>query len=409
MLRRLFALFFAIFGASCAQEWSLWAPRAEIQPQGEQREGALILRGAGNAAAAGGWQRTHPGIRPGQWYRLTATYEPRAGIALPQRQVVARIDWRSGEGRRAGQPEYAWQERREGAARHLTLLAQAPPQAAAATVQLWLVEAADGVVHWRDISFAEAEPPAPRKARIATLRLRPKGEDPLARFIELARTAPAGADLILLPEGATVVGTGRSYADVAEPVPGPSTLRLGELARAKKAWVVAGVYEKEGGAVYNTAVLIDREGRYAGKYRKVYIPREELEGGITAGNDYPVFDTDFGRVGMMICWDVQYADPARALALRGAELILMPIWGGNQVLGRARAIENHVFLASSGYDYPSAIIDPDGETLTSQETDGTIAVAEIDLEKRYADRWLGHMRGRFFREVRLDAPVLPEP
>lgn len=409
MFRRLFALFFAIFGASCAQEWSLWAPRAEIQPQGEQREGVLILRGAGNPAAAGGWQRTHPGIRPGQWYRLTATYEPRAGIALPQRQVVVRIDWRSAEGRRAGQPEYAWQERREGAARHLTLLAQAPPQAAAATVQLWLVEAADGVVHWRDISFAEAEPPAPRKARIATLRLRPKGEDPLARFIELARTAPAGADLILLPEGATVVGTGRTYADVAEPVPGPSTLRLGELARAKKAWVVAGVYEKEGGAVYNTAVLIDREGRYAGKYRKVYIPREELEGGITAGNDYPVFDTDFGRVGMMICWDVQYADPARALALRGAELILMPIWGGNQVLGRARAIENHVFLASSGYDYPSAVIDPDGETLTSQETNGTIAVAEIDLEKRYSDRWLGHMRGRFFREVRLDAPVLPGP
>jgi predicted amidohydrolase len=409
MFRRLFALFFAIFGASCAQEWSLWAPRAEIQPQGEQREGVLILRGAGNPAAAGGWQRTHPGIRPGQWYRLTATYEPRAGIALPQRQVVARIDWRSAEDRRAGQPEYAWQERREGAARHLTLLAQAPPQAAAATVQLWLVEAADGVVHWRDISFAEAEPPAPRKARIATLRLRPKGEDPLARFIELARTAPAGADLILLPEGATVVGTGRSYADVAEPVPGPSTLRLGELARAKKAWVVAGVYEKEGGAVYNTAVLIDREGRYTGKYRKVYIPREELEGGITAGNDYPVFDTDFGRVGMMICWDVQYADPARALALRGAELILMPIWGGNQVLGRARAIENHVFLASSGYDYPSAVIDPDGETLTSQETNGTIAVAEIDLEKRYSDRWLGHMRGRFFRELRLDAPVLPEP
>lgn len=409
MFRRLLALFFAIFGASCAQEWSLWAPRAEIQPQGEQREGVLILRGAGNPAAAGGWQRTHPGIRPGKWYRLTATYEPRTGIVLPQRQVVARIDWRSAEGRRAGQPEYAWQERREGAARHLTLLAQAPPQAAAATVQLWLVEAADGEVHWRNVAFAEAEPPAPRKARIATLRLRPKGEDPLARFIELAHKAPAGTDLILLPEGATVVGTGRAYADVAEPVPGPSTLRLGELARAKKVWVVAGIYEKEGGAVYNTAVLIDREGRYAGKYRKVYIPREELEGGITAGNDYPVFDTDFGRVGMMICWDVQYADPARALALRGAELILMPIWGGNQVLGRARAIENHIFLATSGYDYPSAVIDPDGETLTSQETNGTIAVAEIDLEKRYSDRWLGHMRGRFFRELRLDAPVTPAP
>jgi predicted amidohydrolase len=144
-----------------------------------------------------------------------------------------------------------------------------------------------------------------------------------------------------------------------------------------------------------------------GKYRKVYIPREELEGGITAGDAYPVFETDFGRIGLMICWDVQYADPARGLALRGAELILMPIWGGSQLLGRARAMENHVFLASSGYDYPAAIVAPDGEVLAQQETDGTLAVAEIDLEKRYADKWLGHMRGRYFRELRLDVPAAP--
>jgi predicted amidohydrolase len=97
---------------------------------------------------------------------------------------------------------------------------------------------------------------------------------------------------------------------------------------------------------------IDRAGNLIGKYRKVYLPREEIEGGLSPGSDYPVFRTDFGKVGLMICWDVQYADPARALALRGAEMILMPIWGGNQTLGKARAIENRVFLISSGYDYP---------------------------------------------------------
>lgn len=409
MFKRHFALFFAFSALCAAQEWTLWAPRAEIQPAGEQRNGVLILRGAGNPAAAGGWQQTHPGVRPGQWYHLAATYEPRTGIDLPPRQVVARIDWRTADNRRAGQPEYAYHEESSGPARRLTLTAQAPQNATAATIQLWLIEAPEGEVRWRDIRFAETPPPAPRKARIAALRLRPKGEDPLARFIELASKAPAGTDLILLPEGATMVGSGLKYADVAEPIPGPSTKRLGELARARRAWIVAGIYEREGKAVYNTAVLINRDGHYAGKYRKVYIPREELEGGITAGDDYPVFDTDFGRIGIMICWDVQYADPARALALRGAELILMPIWGGSELLGRARALENHVFLASSGYDYPSAIVDPNGEILTSKETDGAIAVADIDLEKRYSDRWLGHMRGRFFREVRLDVPVLAEP
>lgn len=393
--------------AAQAQQWTVWSPRAEIKPEAEQRSGALILRGGGNPAAAGAWQRTVTEIEPGAWYRFTASYEPRAGITLPSRQIVARIDWRAAGGKRAGQPDYAYQEKTEGALRRLTLHSQAPAGAAEANIQLWLIEAAQGEVHWRDIALVKAQPPAPRRARIAAARLRPKGDDPLARFIALARQAPEGTDLILLPEGATVVGTGRTYADVAEPVPGPSTMRLGELARAKKAWIAAGLYEREGAAVYNVSVLIDREGRYAGKYRKVYIPREELEGGIAAGNDYPVFDTDFGRVGMMICWDVQYADPARALALRGAELILMPIWGGSQLLGRARALENHIFLASSGYDYPAAIVAPDGEILATQETDGTLAVADIDLEKRYADKWLGHMRARYFRELRLDVPAAP--
>jgi predicted amidohydrolase len=65
----------------------------------------------------------------------------------------------------------------------------------------------------------------------------------------------------------------------------------------------------------------------------------------------------------MICWDVQYPDPARALALAGAEAIFMPIWGGNETLAAARAIENHVFLASSGYDHPTRMLDPMGEVL----------------------------------------------
>jgi predicted amidohydrolase len=165
------------------------------------------------------------------------------------------------------------------------------------------------------------------------------------------------------------------------------------------------MYEREGPAIYNTAVLLDRAGKLVGKYRKVYLPREEVEGGLTPGNDYPVFDTDFGKVGLMICWDIQYADPARALALGGAELLLLPIWGGNETLAKARAIENHVFLASSGYDYPTHIIDPDGEVLAQALEQGKIALATIDLNRRYSDEWLGWMRGRFMKELRYDVPV----
>jgi predicted amidohydrolase len=219
------------------------------------------------------------------------------------------------------------------------------------------------------------------------------------------KKVPANTDIILLPEGITVVGTGLSYADAAEPVPGPTTNALGEAARKRNAYIAAGIYERDGVAVYNTAVLIDRDGKVAGRYRKVYIPREELEGGITPGADYPVFQTDFGRVGLMICWDVQYADPARALAMRGAEILLLPIWGGNETLAKARAIENQVFLAASGYDYPTHIIDPAGELIAVASGPGSAAVATIDLNRRYVDEWLGHMRSRMMKEMRLDLKV----
>ena len=200
-------------------------------------------------------------------------------------------------------------------------------------------------------------------------------------------------------------GTGKKDAEAAEPIPGPTTERLGDLARRKNSYVVAGIYEREGPLVYNTAVLIDRAGRLTGKYRKVYLPRDEVDGGSTPGSDYPVFATDFGKVGLMICWDVQYPDPARALALGGAEILALPIWGGNATLGHARAIENSVFLVSSGYDYATEIVDPVGKVVAKAEAMPGIATADIDLNHRYTDAWLGHMRDRFFHEIRDDVPV----
>jgi predicted amidohydrolase len=291
----------------------------------------------------------------------------------------------------------------------LTQDTRAPEKAAQVKIQLLLVNAANATVWWDDVSLEPIAAPQSRKVTVVAANLYPrKTKDPVGEFLGLLdRSMPANADLAVLPEGITVVGTGKKYADVAEPVPGPVTERLGEFARRKKVWLVAGVYERERQAIYNTAVLIDRSGRVAGRYRKVYIPREEYEGGISPGSDYPVFQTDFGIIGMMICWDVQYSDPARALALRGAELIAMPIWGGSDVLAKARAFENHLFLASSGYDHPTYIMDPNGEILSAAKDRGTVAVATIDLNRRYLDTWLGDMRARFVKELRGDTTVEP--
>ena len=399
--------------------WATWAARDEIAPRTyvdqvhyRTHPGSLATSGNSNAAAYGGWEYTAPGISAGKWYRFTGYYRAE-GVTDENLQIVSRIDWRTADGKRAGRPDYAYAVTREADWRRVRLDAPAPEQAAAAKIQLYLGNAPHGTVWWDDISIEEIPDPGPREVRVSTVNFRPgkrtgSSAATVAAFLEVVeREVPGDTDIILLPEGMTVVDTGKKYADVAEPVPGPTTAKLGKAARSKNAYLVAGVYEREGPAIYNTAVLLDRQGNVAGKYRKVYLPREEVEGGLTPGNDYPVFQTDFGKVGLMICWDAQYADPARGLALRGAEMILMPIWGGNETLGKARAIENQVFLVTSGYNYPNSVLDPDGEVLAIAQERGTVATATVDLNRRYVDDWLGWMRGRFMKELRLDVPTRP--
>jgi predicted amidohydrolase len=396
-----------------APGWRAWSARPEIAPKtfidrvhGRGEPGSLAISGNSNAAAYGGWEYLAGGIKPGKWYRLVAHYRAE-GIQTESLQVVSRLDWATASGKRAGQPDYAYRVTRDGEWRRVTLEAPAPESARAVKLQLFLQNAPAATVWWDEISLDEIPAPAARIVKVASVNLKPQktgsAAESVRRFVEtINNSLKESADIIVLPEGITIVGTSKSFAEIAESLPGPTTEKLGEVARSKNAYIVAGLYEREGQAIYNTSVLIDRAGKLAGKYRKVYLPREEIEGGLTPGNDYPVFQTDFGKIGMMICWDVQYADPARALARRGAELILMPIWGGNEALGKARAIENRVFIASSGYNYPTYVMDPDGEMLSVAREQGTIAMAKIDLNRRYVDNWLGDMRGRFMKELRTD-------
>jgi predicted amidohydrolase len=299
----------------------------------------------------------------------------------------------------------------QGEWRHVSVEAPAPEKAAGVKVQLLLQNAPHATLWWDEVSLERVAAPPPRPVRLAAINYRPakqtgSAEETVRQFLEvIEKSVTSPTDLILLPEGMTVVGTGKKPVEVSETIPGPTTIRLGEVAQRRNTYVVAGIYERENQAVYNTAVLIGRKGEVIGRYRKVYLPREEIEGGLTPGNDYPVFQTDFGKVGVMICWDLQYADPARALALQGAEIVLLPIWGGNEALGKARAIENQVYLAASGYDYPTYILDPKGETIAVAPQRGTAAIATLDLNRRHADRWLGNMRGRFMKELRLDVPM----
>ena len=388
--------------------WRPSSAREEIAPRTwseRDAQGALVLglAGRGDDAVDGRWAREVP-VVAGKTYGFGAAYRAQ-GVASPARSVLARLVWLDAAGEAMRPMEYPLVG--PAAADGWTPVAgvyRAPETATRARLELHLRWAATGEVLWRDAAFEEAKLPPPRRVTLAAVNHRPRGtaspQDSRERFVRLVEEAAAkGADIVCLPEGITAAGNGLAYAQAAEPVPGPSTAFFGDLAKRLKVWIVAGIYEREGARIYNTAVLIGRDGSLAGRYRKMSLPDEEIEGGITPGSETPVFDTDFGRVGLMICWDSSYPEVAHGLASRGAEVILMPIAGGVEALVQARAIENQVFVVASGYDYRTGIFDRKGERIADATADPQVVVATVDLAAPTLWPWIGNWRARIAREA----------
>ncbi|MFI5380335.1 MAG: carbon-nitrogen hydrolase family protein [Tepidisphaerales bacterium] len=402
-------LSFAVTAAEPAPDgWQFSAPREEIAPRAWVVRGAgdsygLALAGRGDESVNGKWVRRVP-VTAGQHVTFSARYEGK-DIQTPRRSVLARVLWFDEKGKQVEQAEFPLPVAGVDAQglKRMAATYAVPKAAREASIELHLRWAANGQVVWRDVTLTPAAPPTSRPVRVASVNHRPRGTkspqenlEQFAKFIDEAGAAKA--DIICLPEGITVCGTGLKYAAVAEAIPGPSTQFLGECAARNKAYVVAGLYEREGKAVYNTSVLIGRDGKLVGKYRKVCLPREEIDGGISPGTTYPVFDTDLGRVGMMICWDLSYPEVARELSARGAEMIFMPIWGGNETLAQARAIENQVYIVASGYDFRTAIYDKSGQTIAKSKDASGVIYADIDLGQRLLWPWLGDWRSRIWQE-----------
>jgi predicted amidohydrolase len=402
-------------GSQAATGWASFAQRDEIKPRCYVDTGffrsspdSLAISGNGNPLEYGGWTHSIGPVTPGKYYRLTAYFTDRS-VPDERRQVVARLDWQGKSGGRVAQPDYAYETSAAGEWTRVTMCVPAPPDAASVKLELILGWAPQGTVWWDDIVFEESPPPPDRWVRIGTLSLHPQNNpDNLGAFLSLLdQAAKEKPDIVCMGEEILNEGHPLNYLGTAEPIPGPSTKRLGEAARKYGIYIVAGLIERDGPAAYNTAVLIDRHGNVAGKYRKVYLPREEIEGGLMPGSDCPVFDTDFGRIGMMICWDAEYTDVARALGVQGAEIIMVPAAGGYLTLLKARALENHLYVVSSGDTVESSIIDPTGEVLYSTMDSGVYKVTAVNLAARFTDPWIGDMRPRFHKEMRPDIVAPP--
>ena len=261
----------------------------------------------------------------------------------------------------------------------------------------------------------------------------------------VAEAAGNGAKLILLQE----LHNGAYFCqhecvdefDLAEPIPGPSTERLGKLAKQHGVVLVSSLFEKRAAGLYhNTAVVFDADGSTAGKYRKMHIPDDPgfyEKFYFTPGDlGFNPIDTSVGRLGVLVCWDQWYPEAARLMALAGAELLVYPTaigWDPNDdaaeqarqrdawiLSHRGHAVANGVPVLScnrvgheisplatektagaSGIDFwgNSHVLGPQGEFIAEAGSEATILMAEVDMQRSEHVRRIWP----FLRDRRIDA------
>jgi N-carbamoylputrescine amidase len=256
----------------------------------------------------------------------------------------------------------------------------------------------------------------------------------------LRDAAAAGAELVLLQE----LHNGPYFCqhesvdefDRAEPIPGPSTERVGALAEKLKLVVVASLFERRAAGIYhNTAVVFDRSRAIAGVYRKMHIPDDPAfyeKFYFTPGDiGFEPIETSVGKLGLLVCWDQWYPEAARLMALAGAELLLYPTaigWDPNDAddekqrqrdawitVQRGHAVANGLPLLAcnrTGFEAApeggrgiafwgsSFVAGPQGEILASASTDKReLLLADIDLARSENVRRIWP----FLRDRRIDA------
>jgi predicted amidohydrolase len=205
-----------------------------------------------------------------------------------------------------------------------------------------------------------------------------------------------GSDIVCLPELFNTKRTANQRD--AEEIPcGETSALLSKTARKWKMYVLGCFYEKAGNKIYNSVAVFDREGKHVGTYHKVHLPPGESDFA-TAGDSFPIFETDFGKIGALVCIDIHFPEATRSLALQGAEIVFCPTMYSEpresitHILYRARSIENNIFTVCSNYAQKcrdphavhigfGAIIDRYGEVLADTGRREGVATAVINLDE----------------------------
>jgi len=371
--------------------WCTWSPRPALHPAfkvGRDELGGKMLgiSGGGNRYCFGRWSK-HVPVEGGKAYRLRVRFRF-TGMEDPNLHILNVLVWRRGDRPENRCPQdYVEYLKCDGEWAVGEQVFKSPADADGVDINLLLRFSAGGEVWWDRVELTEDRASGPRLVSVATVRWSPPApstpDKNLSFWANLLDSAGSSKpDLVCLPEAMNTVSIGSlSLTELAEPIPGPTFSMLAEKARQYGMYICGCFYERDGDFIFNTAVLLNRKGEMAGKYRKVHPYWPEEPEGCSPGDELPIFRTDFGAVGIMICYDSWFAETARLLALKGAELILFPNAGYEPKIMPARAIDNNVYIVVASLNSPGMILDTNGNVLAETSVYGLIS-ARVDLNHR---------------------------
>ncbi len=261
-----------------------------------------------------------------------------------------------------------------------------------------------------DVAKAQKDTP-PRKVIVGTTLQSFWGEYPgldkrLAQVAALVdETAAAaqkkygrGPDLVALPENAVTGERGGKAVDRSVPYQGKVQDVFAALARRHKCYVLVPMelLEDAGtGLCSNACVVVGRQGQTVGIYRKMFPAvqhgGDSLEGGMTPGADAPVFDCDFGKLGVQICFDIEFDQGWDELARKGAELIVWSTQSPQTTHPAARAMKNRCYIVSSNWRNNSTLFEPTGKIVAQIKPPQRVLIEEIDLSYMILP-WARHLK-----------------
>ena len=254
----------------------------------------------------------------------------------------------------------------------------------------------------------------PREVWIASLSLESLEAKTFEEMIKkvlktMEEVVPYQPDIVCLPEIFPFIKVAKNppLSECAEVAPGPITKRFAEYAKKYHCYVICPIYTKENGRFYNSAVVINRDGTVVGEYRKIRPTVSEMESGVSPGPpEPPVFKTDFGTIGIQICFDVNWHKGWRYLRKSGAEIVFWPsAFAGGKMLNTLAWINKYCITTSTRQD-PTRIIDITGEELAITGRYGDWVCAPVNLEKAFIHCWpyikyFDALRAKYAKKIRI--------